>query len=91
MGTMNTFKIFLKDLEIDGETYHFYDIAKLGVEKYDRLPYCIRVLFESAVRNCDEFIVTSKDVKNILNWPDTQHNEVEIPFLPSRVILQDFT
>lgn len=55
------------------------------------LPYSIRILLESAVRNCDEFQVTSKDVKNILNWPETQKNEVEIPFLPSRVLLQDFT
>jgi len=56
-----------------------------------RLPYSIRILLESAVRNCDEFQVTSRDVKNILNWPDTQKNDVEIPFLPSRVLLQDFT
>ena len=52
---------------------------------------CIRVLLESAVRNCDEFQVTSKDVKNILNWPDTHTNDVDVPFLPSRVLLQDFT
>lgn len=87
----NTFKLFLTDLEIDGRTFKFFDVSKLHAEKYDRLPYSIRVLLESVVRNCDEFHVTSKDVKNILNWPDTQHNEVEIPFLPSRVLLQDFT
>ena len=57
----------------------------------DLLPYSIRILLESAVRNCDEYQVTSKDVKNILNWPTTHKSEVEIPFLPSRVILQDFT
>lgn len=55
------------------------------------MPYSIRVLLESAVRNCDEIQVTSKDVKNILNWPDTHKGEVEVPFLPSRVLLQDFT
>lgn len=55
------------------------------------LPYSIRVILESAVRNCDESQITSKDIKNILNWPETHRNNVEIPFLPSRVILQDFT
>jgi aconitase A len=55
------------------------------------LPFSIRVILESAVRNCDEIQITSKDVKNILNWPETHKNNIEIPFLPSRVILQDFT
>ena len=61
------------------------------MHKLDNLPYSIRVLFESAVRNCDEYQVTSKDIKNILNWPETQKQKVDIPFLPSRVVLQDFT
>ena len=54
----------------------------------DRLPYSIRVLLESAVRNCDEFHVTKKDVETILDWNDIQLKETEISFKPSRVILQ---
>ena len=57
----------------------------------DRLPFSIRVLLESAVRNCDEFQVQKADVDNILSWIDKQHESVEIPFKPARVILQDFT
>ncbi len=57
----------------------------------DRLPYCIRVLLESAVRNCDSFQVKPQDVENLLNWEQTQDIGVDIPFRPSRVILQDFT
>ena len=57
----------------------------------DRLPYSIRVLLESAMRNCDNFQVFLKDVYNILEWEQKQSEEVEIPFNPSRVILQDFT
>ena len=56
-----------------------------------KLPFSIRVLLESAVRTCDEFQVKKKDVTNILQWHDTQKKDVEIPFIPSRVILQDFT
>lgn len=57
----------------------------------ERLPFSIRVLLESAVRNCDEFLVKSSDVENILNWKQTQSQNVEVPFRPARVILQDFT
>lgn len=55
------------------------------------LPYSIRVLLEAAVRNCDEIQVTSRDVKNLLNWPETHKKDVEVPFMPARVLLQDFT
>lgn len=56
-----------------------------------RLPFSIRVLLESCVRNCDGFQVHPEDVDNILNWEQNQQNNVEIPFKPARVILQDFT
>ena len=51
----------------------------------------MRVLLESAVRNCDNFSVNEQDVENILNWKSTSTKDVEIPFKPARVILQDFT
>jgi aconitate hydratase len=55
------------------------------------LPYSIRVLLESALRNCDNFSVKQADVEKILNWRETQKLDVEIPFKPARVLLQDFT
>lgn len=57
----------------------------------EKLPYSVRVLLESAIRNCDNFSVTEKDVESILNWKTNQNKDVEIPFKPARVILQDFT
>ena len=57
----------------------------------DNLPYSIRILLESAVRNCDEFHIHRRDVENILDWSQTRDSSVEIPFKPARVILQDFT
>lgn len=54
----------------------------------DRLPYSIRILLESAIRNCDEFQVTGKDVEKILDWENTSPKQVEIPFKPARVLLQ---
>jgi aconitase A len=57
----------------------------------EKLPYSIRVLLESAVRNTDDFSVKEADVERILNWKTTSEQDLEIPFLPARVILQDFT
>lgn len=57
----------------------------------DQLPFSIRVLLESAVRNCDGFLVKKEDVEKVLNWKVTQSQTVEVPFRPARVILQDFT
>ncbi|XP_075172703.1 cytoplasmic aconitate hydratase isoform X2 [Anomaloglossus baeobatrachus] len=69
----------------------FYNLQKLKDARYGRLPFSIRVLLESAIRNCDEFLVKSTDIDNILNWKVTQYENVEVPFRPARVILQDFT
>uniref|UniRef100_A0A8C7E2D0 Cytoplasmic aconitate hydratase n=1 Tax=Naja naja TaxID=35670 RepID=A0A8C7E2D0_NAJNA len=55
------------------------------------LPFSIRILLEAAIRNCDEFLVKKNDVENILNWKVMQHKNIEVPFKPARVILQDFT
>lgn len=49
------------------------------------------MLLESAIRNCDEFNVLSSDVNKILEWVQNSQKDVEIPFKPARVILQDFT
>ncbi|XP_042328691.1 iron-responsive element-binding protein 2 [Sceloporus undulatus] len=76
---------------LDGNTdKKFYNVAKLGGTKYDILPYSIRVLLEAAVRNCDGFLVKREDAMNILDWKAKQNN-VEVPFCPARVLLQDFT
>lgn len=57
----------------------------------ETLPYSVRVLLEAAVRNCDDFSVKEADVEKILDWKNTSEKDVEIPFRPARVILQDFT
>ncbi|XP_042470514.1 aconitate hydratase, cytoplasmic-like [Zingiber officinale] len=74
-----------------GEFGKYYSLPALSDARIDRLPYSIRILLESAIRNCDEFQVTAKDVEKILDWENTSHKQVEIPFKPSRVLLQDFT
>ncbi|GLV39031.1 Iron regulatory protein 1B [Carabus blaptoides fortunei] len=92
MGDRNPFKQYLKEIDIEGICYKYYDLASID-NKYESLPYSIRVLFESAVRNCDNFQVTENDVNNILAWEHHQKSDagIEIAFKPARVILQDFT
>ncbi|XP_067436851.1 cytoplasmic aconitate hydratase [Thunnus thynnus] len=91
-GTMNNpFQHIVEPLDPKVPNQQFYNLSKLGDPRYDRLPFSIRVLLESAVRNCDEFLVKQSDVESILNWKQTQTQTVEVPFRPARVILQDFT
>ena len=66
-----------------------YKLSALG--NLDRLPYSIKVVLESALRNLDEFEVTSSDVQRLVNWKADGSDTEEIPFKVSRVILQDFT
>ncbi|GAM18289.1 hypothetical protein SAMD00019534_014640 [Acytostelium subglobosum LB1] len=73
-----------------GPSYSFYNLNKLNDPRVAQLPYSIRILLEASIRNCDNFQVHEKDVENILNWKTTANN-VEIPFKPARVLLQDFT
>ena len=73
-------------------SHKYYDLEELiSPEKYNRLPYSVRVLLESAVRNCDNFQVSEADVNSIVEWEKNQGQGVEIRFRPARVILQDFT
>jgi len=87
----NPFQNAVKELVVEGTSFKYFDLATLGKDKLDRLPYSIRVLLESAVRNCDNFQVKPKDVELILDWEQKQMEQAEVPFRPARVLLQDFT
>ncbi len=71
-----------------------YDLARLealGLAKISELPYSVRLLLEAALRTCDGYEVTEQDVRNLAGWSADGVAEVEIPFKPARVVLQDFT
>ncbi len=68
------------------------DIVRLdAIEGTDQLPYSIKVLLESALRNLDGVSVTENDVRRIAAYDATEVGEQEVPFVPGRVVLQDFT
>src|SRR5690606_32933771 len=67
-------------------------IARLdAIEGTDRLPYSIKVLLESALRNVDDVAITPDDVRAIAAYDARNVENTEIPFIPGRVVLQDFT
>jgi len=66
-----------------------YRLDALGA--LETMPYSIRVLLESCLRHCGDGIVTQDDVQSIASYDATSVGEVEIPFSPGRVVLQDFT
>uniref|UniRef100_A0A6J0UKD2 Cytoplasmic aconitate hydratase isoform X1 n=2 Tax=Pogona vitticeps TaxID=103695 RepID=A0A6J0UKD2_9SAUR len=87
----NPFSHLEEPLDPSQPTKKFFNLRRLEDPRYGRLPFSIRVLLEAAVRNCDEFLVKKNDAENILNWDVTQHKNIEVPFRPARVILQDLT
>ena len=93
MGASDPFGAMSAFTTSDGSSASFMDIGTLGGEEggnLDNLPVSIRILLETALRKCDGYLVTEDDVRRIAAWSPTMTPE-EIPFSPSRVILQDFT
>ena len=93
MGGDNPFGAKSQFEKSDGTMARFMDLHSLeerGLCKLDEIPFSIRILLESALRKCDGFLVNEDDVRRIASWSPEMKPE-EIPFSPSRVILQDFT
>ncbi|WP_066049336.1 aconitate hydratase AcnA [Robertmurraya korlensis] len=93
MSNQDVFKS-RKSFEIDGKRYHYYHLGALeeaGIGKVSNLPYSIKVLLESVLRQYDGRVITKEHVENLAKWGTSEVKEVDVPFKPSRVILQDFT
>ncbi|GGJ62328.1 aconitate hydratase AcnA [Deinococcus aquiradiocola] len=75
-----------------GQKVYYYRLDKLKDlgHDIDRLPVSVKVLLESVLREANDYDVRQEDVKAVANW-QPQPGEIEIPFKPARVILQDFT
>ena len=74
-----------------GSYYSLPALEELGVGVVSRLPVSIRVVLESLMRNCDGETVTQEDVRALANWNASEPSDREIPFVVSRIVLQDFT
>ena len=66
-------------------------LEKRGLGSVQHLPFSIRVLLEGLLRNCDGYLVQPADVERLAAWNASQPASNELPFMPARVIMQDFT
>ena len=82
----------LQQLEINGEVCHYYSFDGLA-DKYDisRLPFAAKILLENLLRHADSDFVQQRDIDTLAKWDVEHWQDTEIAFVPSRVILQDFT
>ena len=67
-------------------------LEKAGiVSRLDRLPFSIKILLEGVLHSVDGELVTEADVRNLARWQASSPPNMEVPFMPARVLLQDLT
>ena len=86
-------KSVVKQLKVASSEFSIYSLPQFAKSRnldISKLPFSIRILLESALRNFDDYQVTEKDINTIVNWKPNEKKD-GIAFKPGRVILQDFT
>jgi aconitate hydratase len=81
-----------QSFELNGKTVNYYQLKALeeaGKGNVSRLPFSIRVLLESLLRQYDGRVINDEHIDGLINWG--KQEKTDVPFKPSRVILQDFT
>ncbi len=80
-------------LDVGGTTYDYFSLPKLG-QQFDisRLPYSMKILLENLLRHEDGGATVGRDhIEAVARWNPTAEPDIEIAFMPARVVLQDFT
>jgi aconitate hydratase len=75
----------------DATIYRLPELAKQGIADLDRLPFSIRILLENTLRHAGQGFVTEDHVRELAAWRGGASSRGEVPFMPARVVLQDFT
>ncbi|MBT5815907.1 MAG: aconitate hydratase AcnA [Opitutales bacterium] len=88
---LNSLKTFNSGSEGASYFYSLPSLEESGFGPISKLPISIRIVLESVLRNCDGKRVTEEDVKALANWNAAVPAQIEIPFVVSRIVLQDFT
>ncbi|HLI51090.1 MAG TPA: hypothetical protein VKU87_04795, partial [Thermomicrobiaceae bacterium] len=71
--------------------YRLDSLAELVPLGLDRLPYTVKILLENTLRHSTSGLVTEGEIKQLAAWRPGKRESGEFPFLPARVLLQDFT
>jgi len=91
LNPLNSLKTFDSGSGSDSYFYSLPALEKAGIGPVSKLPISIRLVLESVLRNCDGKRITEDDVKTLANWNAAAPSQSEIPFVVSRIVLQDFT
>ena len=85
--------VFCEFKSADGSAISYYSLPKLEGMGYkiSKLPFSIRVVLESLLRNLDGKEVTFEDVELLSGWNPKNPSDRDVPFKVSRVLMQDFT
>ncbi|HEX7196495.1 MAG TPA: aconitate hydratase, partial [Candidatus Limnocylindria bacterium] len=80
-------------LQVGERSYDYFPLDAAGATNLERLPYTVKVLLENMLRGAASHpdLVSADDVRALAAWDPAQPAEAELPFMPARVILQDFT
>src|SRR5215469_5708860 len=83
-------------LQSSGGTTMYFQLDSLtrrGISDIDRLPFTVKILLENALRFAGGEHVTEETVLSLAHWVPGRASQAnrEYPFMPSRVLLQDFT
>jgi aconitate hydratase len=81
-------------LKTSHQEYIIYRLDKLekeGLTRLERLPFSIRIMLESLLRQCNEREITRQDVINLAGWKPQSEGRPSLLFRPARVVMQDFT
>lgn len=81
-----------RELTLSGKKISYYSLKALQEAGHaiERLPFCMRILAENVIRNHDGYVVTRGHIDTVLGWKPKPADK-EIPFMPARVLMQDFT
>jgi aconitate hydratase len=81
---------YMSVLSVKDKNYQYFDLSSAGIN-IKRLPLTAKILLENLLRHSNEQYVQPEDIQTLAKWDTKASTETEIAFVPSRVILQDFT
>lgn len=74
--------------EFEGTRYKVIDLVAEAGDRLYRMPYIHRILLENVLRTAED---AQMAIQAFLEWVETGGSDVEIPFLPNRVLMHDTT
>ena len=88
---MQTTEHLRATLNVDGHSYDYFDLNKLGDDRLSQLPKSLKILLENQLRHFDGESVNADITVAFSRWLDKPSGGEDLNFSPARVLMQDFT